>query len=191
MNQNTPAESAHVDLSKFDGSSLDRGRSRIFEALWWGARVLIVQTGAPWPSVIRARLLRIFGAKVGHSVYIRPGLRVHFPWKLEIGNNVWIGENTTILNLETVVLEDNTALAHEVYLAAAGHDIRSRSFDYANLPIRIRSGSWVATRAYIGPGVTVGPGAVVAASACVVSDVLENEIVGGVPAKVIGQREIA
>lgn len=124
-------------------------------------------------------------------MYIRPGLRVHFPWKLEIGNNVWIGENTTILNLETVVLEDNTALAHEVYLAAAGHDIRSRSFDYANLPIRIRSGSWVATRAYIGPGVTVGPGAVVAASACVVSDVLENEIVGGVPAKVIGQREIA
>ena len=77
-----------------------------------------------------------------------------------------------------------------MYLAAAGHDISSPAMDYKKRPIVIREGTWVATRAFIGPGITIGPGAVVAAGAVVTKDVPEDSIVGGNPAREIGKRVI-
>lgn len=179
-----------VNLSLFDGSTMDRGKPKWFEICWWLVKVSLVQSKFPWPSSMRKWLLRLFGAKIGAGFYIRPSVNIHFPWKLEIGDDVWIGEGTTILNLEPVIIHSNTALAHEVYIAAASHDISSPTFGYKNEPITIESGVWLATRSYIGPGVTVGRNAVVAACACVVTDVPPGAIVGGVPAKVIGKREM-
>ncbi len=48
--------------------------------------------------------------------------------------------------------------------------------------------AYVATRATILPGTVIGEGAVVAAGAVVTKDVPAFAIVGGVPAKVIGER---
>jgi len=127
---------------------------------------------------------------VGKGLYIRPRVNIHFPWKLSIGDYCWIGERSEILNLEEVVLEDHAALAHDVYLAAAGHDIRSPTMEYKNRPITIERGAWLATRAFVGPGVRVGAQAVVAAGAVVVSDVPQGSIVGGNPAREIGVREV-
>lgn len=179
-----------VDLSAFDGHGLDRGRGRLIETAWWLCKVTIIQTNFPWPSGVRKALLRLFGAKIGSGFYIRPGVNIHFPWKFSAGDNVWIGDHCTILNLESVVIRDNAALAHEVYLAAAGHDIRSPYFAYANKPILVEEGVWIGTRAFVGPGVTVGRNAVVAAGAVVTTDVGESSIVAGIPARTIGIRQI-
>lgn len=179
-----------VRLSNFRPVGLERGRSRPVEVLWWLAKIAFVQSALPWPMRLKAAILRSFGAKIGRGLYIRPRVNIHFPWKLTVGDDVWIGEGTTILNLEEVRLESDVALAHEVYIAAAGHDIRDPTFAYANAPVVVHSGAWIATRAYVGPGVTVGYGAVVAAMACVVKDVPDASIVAGVPAAVIGQRAI-
>lgn len=179
-----------VDLSRFSGQSLDRGRSRLTEVLWWMAKLSIVQTKAPWPSSVRRTVLRIFGAKIGHGFYIRPSVNVHFPWKLTVGDNVWIGEGCTILNLEPIEICSNTAIAHEVYITSGGHDIGSPDFAYANKPVLIESGVWLGTRSFVGAGVTVHRGAVVAAGAVVVKNVPAWSIVGGTPARVIGTRTI-
>ena len=160
------------------------------EIIWYLTKLAFIQSSLPWPSSVKAAVLRRFGARVGKRLYLRPGVNIHFPWRLTIGNDVWIGDRCTILNLAPVVLEDDVALAHEVYLAAAGHDIASPTFAYANRPIRVRSGTWIATRAFIGPGVVVGEHAVVAAGAAVVHDVDPWSIVGGVPARKIGARRI-
>ncbi|WP_104063721.1 WcaF family extracellular polysaccharide biosynthesis acetyltransferase [Arthrobacter sp. 4R501] len=179
-----------VDLSRFSGQGLDRGRSRLVEILWWIAKLSIVQTRAPWPSSVRRAVLRLFGANIGQGFYIRPSVNVHFPWKLTIGDNVWIGEGCTILNLEPIVIRSNTAIAHEVYITSGGHDISSRDFAYENKPVLIESGVWLGTRSFVGAGVTVHRGAVVAAGAVVVKDVPEWAIVGGTPARVIGTRKM-
>lgn len=176
-----------VDLSLFV-ADLDRGRSKPYEILWWVAKLLIVQSKVPWPSTVRRRILCAFGAKIGTGFYIRPSVNIHFPWKLVVGDNVWIGEGSTILNLEQVEIRSNTALAHEVYISSGGHDIRSRTFSYKNAPVTIESGVWLGTRSFVGPGVTVHTGAVVAAGAVVVKDVPEWSIVGGVPASTLGKR---
>lgn len=179
-----------VDLSTFTGAGLDRGRSKGVEALWWIAKLTIVQSRIPWPSAIRRMALRAFGAKIGKGFYIRPSVNIHFPWKLTIGDNVWIGEGCTILNLEPVEIHSNVALAHEVYVSTGNHNIFDQNFSYKNGPVIIHSGAWLASRCFVGSGTTVGEGAVVAAGAVVVQDVLPWTIVGGVPATAIGHRTI-
>ena len=179
-----------VELSNFTTDGFDRGRSPAVVVLWWLTKIVFIQSRVPWPSSFRRALLIAFGAKIGHNFYIRPSTNIHFPWKLTIGNNVWLGEGSTILNLAEVEIEDNVAIAHEVYIAAAGHDIFDPTFAYANKPILIRKGSWLATRSFVGPGVTIGEGAVVAAGAYAVRDVPAWTIVGGVPARTIGTRSM-
>jgi putative colanic acid biosynthesis acetyltransferase WcaF len=188
VESNAPRQS--IDLSAFDASALDRQRSRPFEVLWWLFKLVFIQSAFPWPPRLKRLILIAFGAQVGRGVNLRPGINIHFPWKLKLGENVWIGDRCTILNLEPVTMHSNSALAHEVYVAAAGHDIRSPNFSYANKPIVIHSGAWVGTRAYIGPGVTIHEHAVVAAGSVVSKDVAAWEVVAGVPAKRIAIRNI-
>ena len=56
-------------------------------------------------------------------------------------------------------------------------------------PIRIGNDVWIGAHAVILSGVTIGDGAVVAAGAVVHQDVMPYAIVGGVPARVLGERE--
>ena len=186
----TPHDQHVIDLSKFTKDGFSRGRSWPVFAAWLLCRFFFFQTQFPWPSSLKASLLRLFGAKIGANLYIRPGVSIHLPWKLYVGDNVWIGDNCTILNLETVTLESNSALAHEVYLAAGGHDITHPQFAYKNRPIHVSRGVWIGTRALIGPGVMLEEHAIVAAGATVVKSVAEWTVVGGVPAVKIGERRI-
>lgn len=179
-----------VDLGRFDGTSLDRGRPRWIEILWWLAKISLIQTKFPWPSSVRRKVLVLFGARIGSGFYIRPGVNIHFPWKLVVGNNVWIGESCTFLNLEPLTVGNDTAFAHEVYVSTGDHDITRQDFPYANRSVEIGSYSWIGTRAFVGAGTKIGEGAVVAAGAVVVRDVSPWTIVGGVPARVLGHRKL-
>lgn len=175
-------------LDRFDASDFDRGASLLTEITWLLIKNLFFLSPWPWPSSLKASLLRAFGAKVGRGLYLRPRTNIHFPWKLCIGNHCWIGDRCEILNLEMVIMEDHVALAHDVYLAAASHDIKSLSMKYKNRPIRICQGSWIATRAFIGPGVTVGINSVIGAGTVITDDVPENSIVVVTPPIIVGQR---
>ena len=54
----------------------------------------------------------------------------------------------------------------------------------------IGNGTWIGGRSTICNNSSVGNGCVVAACACVVQDVPDNTLVGGVPAKVIRSLEV-
>jgi len=165
-----------------------RGASPFVEVSWVIVKNLFFLSAWPWPSSFKACLLRLFGADVGCCLYLRPRTNIHFPWKLRIGNHCWIGDRCEILNLEFVTLEDNVALAHDVYLAAASHDIRSVSMKYKNLPITICRGTWVATRVFVGPGVVVGENCVLGAGTIVTQDVADDTILIPSPPVIVGKR---
>jgi putative colanic acid biosynthesis acetyltransferase WcaF len=183
-----PGTPARVRLDLFNSGDLDRGRSRPVEVAWVLVRSFFFMSSLPWPSALKAHLLRAFGAEVGVGFYLRPRTYVHFPWKLRLGDHVWIGEACTLLNLEPLEIGSHTALAHEVYVTTGGHDISSSNMRYANRPSTIGSSCWLATRSFVGPGVRVGDGVVVAAGGVVVSDVDPWVLVGGVPAHFISKR---
>jgi acetyltransferase-like isoleucine patch superfamily enzyme len=63
------------------------------------------------------------------------------------------------------------------------------SLDHILKPVVIEDDVWIGAHVFIRGGVRIGKGAVIAAGAVVVEDVMEYQIVGGVPAKVIGDRE--
>jgi putative colanic acid biosynthesis acetyltransferase WcaF len=169
---------------------LDRGRPRWIELLWYICKVTFFLSALPWPSSLKRSILLAFGAEIGQGFVIRPRVNIHFPWKLRIGDHCWVGERTEILNLEEVILRDHVALAHDVYLAAAGHDISSPTLAYQNRRIVVKEGTWIASRVFVNPGVTIGAGAVVVAGTVVTKDVPDDCIVGGNPAKEIRRRQI-
>ena len=136
----------------------------------------------------RARLLRLFGAKVGRGCIIRRTVGVYYPWNLEIGDRCVLGDRATIYNLAPIQLGDGAVVSQEAYLCAGTHDYTRRSFPLVVRPIHLGSQSWVCARAFVGPGTNVGEGAVVAASAVVVRDVPNWTIVGGNPARTIKSR---
>lgn len=157
-------------LSTFTGRGHDRGAGLAKCAAW-------IALGQPavscvlFPSAARIGILRAFGAVIGDGVLIRHGVRVHWPWKLEVGADSWVGVGAWILNLEPVLIGSNVCISQEVLLCTGSHDSTDPAFEYDNGPIHIGDGAWVATRATVLRGVTVGPDAVVGATALVVRDV--------------------
>lgn len=159
--------------------------------MWWLFEAVFVR---PTPQVFygwRRFALRLFGARLGSNVLIRPGVRITFPWKLSVGNHSWIGENATIYNIAPVAIGEHSVISQEAYLCTATHDHHDPSFPLVATPISIENECWVASRAFIGPGVTVGQGAVVGAHAVVLSNVEPGIIVAGVPARKVGTRSPA
>lgn len=164
------AMGARRSLAGFRGEGYDKGRGVTWQAAWQLASAVVVM---PWfvPVRVRIAVLRAFGARIGSGVNLRSGVRVHWPWKLEIGDDSWIGERAWILNLEPVTIGADVCISQDVLLCAGSHDRRSPTFEFDNAPIRIHDGAWVAARATVLRGVTIGEDAVVGATALVTRDV--------------------
>ena len=156
-------------LADFTGAGYDKGRPKVIQALWLAASDVIMNWW--FPGRARVAVLRAFGAKIDGGVLIRHRVRIHWPWKLSVGSNTWIGEGTWILNLEPVTIGSNVCVSQDVMLCTGSHDRHSPSFEFDNAPIVIRDGAWVAARATVRRGVTIGERAIVGATALVVQDV--------------------
>lgn len=164
------------DLSKFKGEGYDKGRSVAWQVAWLTVQSLVFKRW--WmPASTRATILRLFGAEVGSGVRIRHDVTIHWPWKLAIGDNSWVGAGAWILNLEPVRIGSNTCISQQVLLCTGSHQHQSESFEFDNGPIEIGDRVWVAVRATVLRGVRIGDGALVGACALVTHDVAPNETV--------------
>jgi putative colanic acid biosynthesis acetyltransferase WcaF len=156
-------------LAAFTGRGYDRGRSLAVQLLWLGSRGVLMRWWCP--NRVRITVLRLYGAKIGYGVSIRHEVKIHWPWKLVVGNQSWIGEGVWILNLENVTIGVNTCISQGVMLCTGSHDRRSPSFEFDNGPITVGNSVWIAARATILRGVNVGDGVTVGAAALVANDV--------------------
>lgn len=158
-------------LDLFTRGSYDKGRPLATQALWHGISHLVFQ--AWWaPGRLRVFVLRAFGAQIGSGVVIRARVRVHWPWKLEVGDHSWIGEGVWLLNLEPIKVGAHVCLSQEAALITGSHDWRDPQFRYDNKPITVGDGAWVCARALILRGVRVGESVVIPAGAVVRTDPL-------------------
>lgn len=173
---------ARFNLSGFTGVGYQRGGSWAKQVAWLVTSGLVL---SHWwcPPGLRAKVLRLFGAKIGAGALIRHRVRIHWPWKLSVGENSWIGEGTWILNLEPVTIGANSCISQDVFLCTGSHDHRSPTFEFDNAPIRIGDGVWVAARATVLRGVTIADNATVGATALVIRDVADSAVVLAPPAQ--------
>jgi putative colanic acid biosynthesis acetyltransferase WcaF len=172
----------HVRLSTFNNSGFDRGRSRLMELAWMIVSALIFRHGLAIWSGLKVLVLRAFGAKVGTGVLIKPCVQIKFPWKLAIGNNVWIGEHVWIDNLDAVTIGNDVCISQGAMLLCGTHDYKRETFDLVTRPIHIEDGAWICARAIVCPGVRVGPHAVLTAAAVATHDLEPNGVYQGNPA---------
>lgn len=162
-------------LRGFTGAGYDKGRPLPVLASWVAIHNLVF---VKWwfPSRLRPLVLRAFGARVGSRVLIRSRVRIHWPWKLEVGDDCWIGEGSWVLNLEPVTIGRDVCVSQDAFLCTGSHDRRSPTFEFDNGPIVIGDEAWIAARAMVLRGVTVGEGAVVAAGAVAWVDVAPGAV---------------
>ena len=161
---------ARRDLAGFTGAGYDKGRSGIVQVLWLFLSGIL--TTRWWcPMRLRLAVLRMFGATIGEGVVVRHRVRIHWPWKLTVGDHSWIGEDVWILNLEPVRIGSNVCVSQGVLLCTGSHDRHSPTFEYDNAPIVVEDGAWVAARATVLRGVTVGADATIGACALVTRSV--------------------
>jgi putative colanic acid biosynthesis acetyltransferase WcaF len=165
-----------------------RGRSFFVFALWQITKWLFFRTVFPWPPQTKRFLLRVFGAKIGRGTYIKPQVNIHFPWKLEIGDFAWIGEEAFILNFEPIRIGNHACVSQRAFLCAGNHDFRDPKMSYRNRAVVIEEGAWVGAQVFVGPGVTVGAEAVISAGSVLLKDADAGMIYSGNPARIKGQR---
>lgn len=170
-------------LDRYDNSDFSRGASKIKEVLWWVVRSLFFAPWFPVPSALKVAALRAFGAKVGKGVVIRSRVNITFPWRLSIGDHVWIGEEVLILTLAPVSIGSHVCISQRAFLCTGSHRFRSENFDLVTKPIAIGEGCWIAANAFIGPGVTLALGTLCSAGAVVMRSSGPGEVLSGNPAK--------
>jgi putative colanic acid biosynthesis acetyltransferase WcaF len=95
-----------------------------------------------------------------------------------------------IYNLGPITIGEQVTVSQQAHLCAGTHDHTDPAMPLLKPPITIEDQAWICADAFVGPHVTVGEGAVVGARAVAVKDVPEWTIVGGNPARKIGQRKL-
>ena len=179
-----------VDLSSYSAAHFDRGAGVLKEGLWLIVSLVLFRLCPFSFSALKRRMLRAFGARIGRNVTIKPQVKITFPWKLEIGDHVWLGEECWLLNLERITIGNNVCISQRAFLCTGNHNYKSPTFDLITKPVTVEDGAWIGASAWVGPGVTVGNHAVLAAGSVATKALEPWGIYQGNPAVLLKQRVI-
>lgn len=139
---------------------------------------------------VRRFFYRLAGMQIGKGSSIHMLTVLYDPRNIHIGKDTIIGEKATLDGRATLTIGDHVDIASEVMIYNGQHDMQSNDFHPEFAPVTIEDYVFIGPRAIILPGVTLGKGAVVGAGAVVTKDVAPFTMVGGIPAKEIGKRNI-
>ena len=165
-------------------------RNKIGRLLWGGVYFAFFR---PSPRLLyrwRNWLLRLFGATVGTGAKVMPSARIWAPWNLVLGDFSCISHSVDCYSVDRISIGSHVTISQYSFLCAASHDITSTDMKLISAPIVIGDGAWVCAGAFVGMGINIGEGAVVGAMAVVTRDVPAWFIVGGNPARKIGDRHL-
>ena len=180
-----------VNLSGYRATGFDRGAGLFKESLWLIVSLVLFRLCPFSLSPLKRTVLRAFGAQVGVGVTIKPQVKITFPWKLEMGDHVWLGEECWLLNLERITIGNNVCISQRAFLCTGSHNYKSPAFDLIVKPIQVEEGARIGASAWVGPGVQVGTHAVLTAGSVATSDLQPFGIYQGNPAVLIKQRIIS
>lgn len=177
-------------LSDYAQGQYDPGANWIKRACWYLINAFVFQSRLLPVSRVKVLLLRMFGARVGAGLVIKPWVNIKHPWRLIIGDHVWIGEGVWIDNLVTVHIGSNVCLSQAVLVLTGSHDYSDPSFRLILGEVHIEDGVWVAARSTVCPGVRCGRNAVITAGGVLRKDAESDGIYAGNPAVFVRRRTI-
>lgn len=162
----------------------------LYEALLRGMRITgKLNASYHTPEEVRSIISELTGQEIDESVWIVPSFYTDFGQFIRFGKKVFVNNGCTFMDRGGITLEDGVFVGPNVNIITENHaekpELRHNVY---TKPILIKRNAWIGAGAIILPGVTIGENAIIAAGAVVTSDVPDNMIYGGVPAK--GIREV-
>lgn len=138
---------------------------------------------------IRGLIYRLSGIKIGKGSTVHMWANFFQPNNISIGDGSVVGDRAFLDGRDKLTIGDHVDIASQVLIYNSQHDLQSNSFVATTAPVTIKDYVFIGPRVTILPGVVLGRGSVVAAGAVVTKSVAPMSMVGGVPAKVIGERK--
>jgi putative colanic acid biosynthesis acetyltransferase WcaF len=183
-----------VNLSDYDASNREYARSIgaswLKQLLWFLISPLLIQNPFIPFSGMRKWILCMFGASIGKAPRIRPGVRIKYPWKLKMGDHVWLGQDCWIDNITDVKIGSHVCVSQGAMLCTGNHNYRSSGFELMMQPITLEDGVWIGAKSVVAPGVTAYSHSMLTAGSVVTHDMEAYGIYQGNPAVCIKSRTI-
>ena len=179
-----------VHLDRFDNHWYQPGGNKIVRLLWYYINLLFFNSYWLPLSRLKVALLRLFGARVGSGVVIKPKVNIKYPWKLQIGDHCWIGERVWIDNLAEVKLGHHVCLSQGAMLLCGSHNYKKSSFDLIVGDISLEDGVWIGAQSVVCPGVTAASHSILSVSSVATQDMEPFTIYQGNPAVAKRKRKI-
>jgi putative colanic acid biosynthesis acetyltransferase WcaF len=179
-----------VDLRLTSNAGYAPGRGFLVRGSWLICEALLLTNPVLTSYRLKRVLLRLFGARIGVGVIIKPGVKVKYPWRLVVGDHAWIGERTWIDNMEDVELGPHVVVSQGAYLCTGNHDWSDPGMPLAPRPIVVDRGAWIGAFARVGPGRLIGEEAVLSLGAVLLTDAQPSGIYAGNPASLVGKRRM-
>lgn len=170
-----------VRLDKFNNDWYKPG-SKVKIAFWMLFSSLFFRSSLPWPMVIKKMLLRVFGCKFGKGLVLKPSLNIKYPWKLFIGDYVWLGEDVWIDNLANIYIENHVCVSQGAMLLTGNHDYKQETFDLVVKEIRLENGVWIGAKSIVCPGVICHENSILSVGAVATKNLEKDFIYRGNPA---------
>lgn len=177
-----------VSLRTFDNTTFDKHAGLLKRTLWWYVNAVFFKSSFFPIMGFKKWLLIAFGAKVGNRLIIKPCVSIKFPWKLELGEDVWIGEQVWIDNLDQVIIGNNVCLSQGALLLTGNHDYTLSSFDFRNEPIILEDGVWIGAKSVVCPGVRCKTHSILTVGSVATANLEPYSINQGSPAQCIRKR---
>lgn len=148
---------APLRLDRFQPPSIPGNRGIATRLSWYLVDALVLRGAVLGlvPSRLKAGLLRAYGARVGRGLVLKPRVSIKYPWFLEIGEHVWIGEGVWIDNHTTVKIGDNVCISQGAYIFTGNHDWSDPAFAFFCKPVEIGDGAWVTAFQRVPPGAVI------------------------------------
>ena len=175
-------------LNTFKLPNKFRGRNAIVVQLWWLVQGIFFKNSPQFMYGFRRFLLRLFGAKIGKNVIIRPSVKTTYPWKVSIGDYSWIGDDVDLYSLGEIEIGKNVVISQKSYICTGSHDYLQSDFPIFAKKVTIKDECWLATDVFIAPGITIEKGSVIGSRSSVYKNIPANKVCIGNPAKIIRER---
>jgi putative colanic acid biosynthesis acetyltransferase WcaF len=179
-----------TDLDSYKNHDFKVGAGKIKRIMWFLVNATLIKASWNPSSALRIFLLKLFGATIGSNAVLRPGINIKFPWKLKLGNNVWIGENVWIDNLARVTIGDNCCISQGALLICGNHNFQKTTFDLITQEIKLENGVWIGAKAVVCPGVIANSHSVLCVGSVASANLLAYGIYRGNPSIFIKERLI-
>jgi putative colanic acid biosynthesis acetyltransferase WcaF len=171
----------------FDKKDFNPGASSLKIFCWYFTSLLFFRSGLIPVSSILVNILRLFGAKIGKQVRIKPYVNIYYPWKLTIGDYSWLAASR-IENLDYVEIGSNVCISQQAMLLTGNHNYKVQNFDLITKPITLEDGVWIGARATVCPGVIAKSHSVLTVGSIATKNLDAYSIYQGNPAVKIKER---